>query len=267
MSTVYLNGEFIPKEDAKISVDDRGFLFADGVYEVTSFYEGVPFYLDRHMARLRRGLSWMRIDYDVDQLPEIHGRLLELNEVDGGRERPSCICRSPGAWRRGRTRFPGIPSRPRSTPSPRRGSGRHTRNGRRASPPSRARPALDPRGREDHRAASQRAGLSGRGGRRRDDAIQVRDGIALEGAHNNFFGVFDGTVVTHPGDATSSCPGSHGAWCWSSPARTASPWRSAPSWWRSCPMPRSCSSPARPTRCIPPSRSTGGRWATARSAR
>ena len=40
MSTVYLNGEFIPKEEAVISVDDRGFLFGDGIYEVTAAYWG-----------------------------------------------------------------------------------------------------------------------------------------------------------------------------------------------------------------------------------
>ena len=40
MSTVYLNGEFLPKEGAKISVEDRGFLLSDGVYEVTPAYRG-----------------------------------------------------------------------------------------------------------------------------------------------------------------------------------------------------------------------------------
>ena len=61
MSTVYLNGTFVPKDEAKISVDDRGFLLSDGVYEVTPFYDGVPFYLDRHLARLGAG---PRLDAD-----------------------------------------------------------------------------------------------------------------------------------------------------------------------------------------------------------
>ena len=81
MSTVYLNGEFIPKDEAKVSVDDRGFLLADGVYEVTPFYEGVPFSLDRHLARLRRGLEWMRIPFDVGVLEEIHNQLIARNDL------------------------------------------------------------------------------------------------------------------------------------------------------------------------------------------
>ena len=55
MSIVFLNGDFMPKDEAKISPDDRGFLLADGVYEVTPFYEGVPFAIDEHLARLERG--------------------------------------------------------------------------------------------------------------------------------------------------------------------------------------------------------------------
>ena len=81
MSIVYLNGEYLPKEDAKISPDDRGFLLADGVYEVTPFYEGVPFGFDGHIERLRGGLAWMQIDYDVDQLDAIHRRLIAENDL------------------------------------------------------------------------------------------------------------------------------------------------------------------------------------------
>ena len=65
MSTVFLNGEFMPKEDAMISPDDRGFLLGDGLYEVTPFYEGVPFGMEGHMARLQRGLDWLRINFDI----------------------------------------------------------------------------------------------------------------------------------------------------------------------------------------------------------
>ena len=58
MSIVYLNGEFLPKDEAKISPDDRGFLLADGVYEVTPFYEGTPFCLERHLATAAAGSIW-----------------------------------------------------------------------------------------------------------------------------------------------------------------------------------------------------------------
>ena len=83
MSTVFLNGAFIPKAEATISVDDRGFLLGDGLYEVTPFYEGVPFGVDRHLARLERGLSWIRISYDVSSLEEMHRALIAKNGPEG----------------------------------------------------------------------------------------------------------------------------------------------------------------------------------------
>ncbi len=54
---VFLNGKFLPVEDAKVSVLDRGFIFGDGVYEVVPVYSRVPFRLDEHLARLERSLS------------------------------------------------------------------------------------------------------------------------------------------------------------------------------------------------------------------
>ena len=55
--TVYVNGDYLPEEDARISVFDRGFLFADGVYEVTSVLGGKLIDFDGHAARLERSLS------------------------------------------------------------------------------------------------------------------------------------------------------------------------------------------------------------------
>ncbi len=57
----YLNGEFAPLCDAKISVMDRGFIFGDGIYEVVPVYAGKPFRFAQHMARLERSLDEMRI--------------------------------------------------------------------------------------------------------------------------------------------------------------------------------------------------------------
>lgn len=57
----YLNGEFTPLCDAKISVMDRGFVFGDGIYEVVPVYAGRPFRFTQHMARLERSLTEMRI--------------------------------------------------------------------------------------------------------------------------------------------------------------------------------------------------------------
>ena len=57
----YLNGEYCPLRDAKISVLDRGFIFGDGVYEVVPIYYGQPFRFDQHMDRLDRSLAELRI--------------------------------------------------------------------------------------------------------------------------------------------------------------------------------------------------------------
>jgi D-alanine transaminase len=54
---VFLNGQFMPIEDAKVPVLDRGFIFGDGVYEVVPVYSKVPFRLEEHLARLERSLA------------------------------------------------------------------------------------------------------------------------------------------------------------------------------------------------------------------
>ena len=57
----YLNGDYTPLKDAKISVMDRGFIFGDGVYEVVPAYAGKLFRFKQHMARLDRSLAELRI--------------------------------------------------------------------------------------------------------------------------------------------------------------------------------------------------------------
>jgi D-alanine transaminase len=59
---VYLNGDFLPIESAKISVLDRGFLFGDGVYEVIPVYGGKPFRLAEHLQRLENSLAGIRME-------------------------------------------------------------------------------------------------------------------------------------------------------------------------------------------------------------
>ncbi len=61
MSTCYLNGEFLPLEQARVSPMDRGFLFGDGIYEVVPVYSRRPFRLEEHLARLRRSLAAIRL--------------------------------------------------------------------------------------------------------------------------------------------------------------------------------------------------------------
>lgn len=62
----YVEGKFVPLAEAKVSVEDRGFLFADGVYEVIVAYDGRPFKLPEHLARLRRSAAAIRLPLPKD---------------------------------------------------------------------------------------------------------------------------------------------------------------------------------------------------------
>jgi D-alanine transaminase len=71
MTTVYLNGEYVPKERALISVDDRGFLFGDGIYEGVRAVGGQLFEWDLHAARLVNGLAGLRIELGAARVAEL----------------------------------------------------------------------------------------------------------------------------------------------------------------------------------------------------
>ncbi len=58
---IFLNGKFMPVEEARVPVLDRGFIFGDGVYELIPVYSRVPFRMDEHLARLERSLAAVRI--------------------------------------------------------------------------------------------------------------------------------------------------------------------------------------------------------------
>lgn len=75
---VYLNGEYLPLSEAKVSVLDRGFLFGDGVYEVIPAYSGQLFCLDAHLQRLNNSLNAIRlsIPFDTQQWLDILQPLL-----------------------------------------------------------------------------------------------------------------------------------------------------------------------------------------------
>jgi D-alanine transaminase len=79
---VYLNGEYLPLSEAKVSVLDRGFLFGDGVYEVIPLYSGRLFRLQDHLERLQASLTRIRLSlsYDTDQWLEILTPLLDKSK-------------------------------------------------------------------------------------------------------------------------------------------------------------------------------------------
>lgn len=82
METCFYNGDNLPKENVRISPDDRGFLFADGIYEVVRWY-GRSFYdMDNHMTRLMRSLREVNIKWDdVMRFPAIAEQLISDNKL------------------------------------------------------------------------------------------------------------------------------------------------------------------------------------------
>jgi len=75
--SVYLNGQFLPLAEAKVSVLDRGFVFGDGVYELVPVYSGKPFRLDAHLRRLQFSLDGIRLA-NPHSVGEWRERILQL---------------------------------------------------------------------------------------------------------------------------------------------------------------------------------------------
>lgn len=86
MGTVYLNGDYLPVEQAQVPVMDRGFLLGDGVYEVIPVFGGKPFRVDEHLRRLDYSLRETGIAQTLShaQWHAVFERLIELSRGEGG---------------------------------------------------------------------------------------------------------------------------------------------------------------------------------------
>ena len=84
--TVYVNGDYLPESEAKISIFDRGFLMADGVYEVTSVLDGKLIDMEGHVIRLARSLAELDMASPITDadLTEMFRELVRLNDIDQG---------------------------------------------------------------------------------------------------------------------------------------------------------------------------------------
>ncbi len=84
--TVYVNGEYLPEAEAKVSIFDRGFLMADGVYEVTSVLDGKLIDFDGHAIRLARSLAELEMISPISDadLLAMHRELVRVNGIDQG---------------------------------------------------------------------------------------------------------------------------------------------------------------------------------------
>ena len=84
--TVYVNGDYLPENEAKVSIFDRGFLMADGVYEVTSVLDGKLIDFDGHAKRLQRSLDELEMAAPIstEELLEVHRELVRKNDLVEG---------------------------------------------------------------------------------------------------------------------------------------------------------------------------------------
>lgn len=81
---VFINGSLVPKEEAKVSVFDRGFLYGDSVFETIRIYDGKPFMIDEHITRLLNGLKALRFQKLPAGLKVYALKLIEANKVVNG---------------------------------------------------------------------------------------------------------------------------------------------------------------------------------------
>ena len=80
----YVNGEILPESQASVSINDRGFLYGDAVFDTTRTFNGEIFRLEQHLDRFYESLRYMRIDPSIDksQMKEITLEVLNINLVE-----------------------------------------------------------------------------------------------------------------------------------------------------------------------------------------
>jgi D-alanine transaminase len=193
---VYLNGAFVPKDEARISPDDRGFLFADGVYEVIRAYGGRFFRKDHHLNRMLGGLAALRIAgpgrTDLERLCD---ELLERNRMTEADALVYLQVTRGAAPRLHAFPDPPVPATVYGIATPFKPKADASVGiGVVTEPDVRwARCDIKTVGLLANCLANQRAQELGA-----KEAIFVRDGVALEATASSFFGVFGGLVRTAP---------------------------------------------------------------------
>ena len=200
---VYVNGKFVPRTEARVSVEDRGFVFGDGVYEVLRAINGRLFATRFHNKRLERSLAGIRIGLNDGDSPErfveIGRQLLKENDLLGGQATVYMQVTRGAA-----TRAHNFPV-PDTEPTIYISVASFTPYNDLAETGATAITHPDLRwGRCDLKTlnllpnvlASQVAKERGT-----FEAMLIRDGVVTEGTKTNFFGVVDGTLRTHPCDS------------------------------------------------------------------
>jgi D-alanine transaminase len=197
MDIAYFNGSFIPKKDIRISPDDRGFLFGDGIYEVMKWYGSFFFDSESHLARLKRSLREVRINWpEADKFVSIAMELIKINHLE---QRHALIYLqvTRGAAPRNHS-FPD----PEVDPTVYSFAHEIRDNGPELSQGVMVLLSKDIRwSRCDIKSVSLLANtLSFQEAHERGmkESVFVRDGMITEGSRSNIFLVADGTLYTHP---------------------------------------------------------------------
>jgi D-alanine transaminase len=181
MTTVYLNGEYVPHDRAAISVDDRGFVFGDGIYEGVRAIDGRIFEWQAHADRMAEGLAGIRIEFGADRVAALHGvceRLLRDNQLTTG-DAFLYLQVTRGSAPRVHA-FP-----PPGTPPTVYASATRLARWERCDWKT-----INLLGSVLARQAAVDAGAF--------EAIMHRDGVVTEGASSTIFGVVDGVLRSHP---------------------------------------------------------------------
>jgi D-alanine transaminase len=196
----YLNGRYLARSSATVSVEDRGFVFGDGVYEVWRVVNGVLFETERHLARLDFGMRELRISLPAaltrEGTEQIAGRLLREAELLDG-EATFYLEITRGVAPRAH-QFPAADTPPTvyatvnrfTPPESLRASGATA-----ITIPDIRWLRCDIKTIQllpnvlAKQAAVERGAI---------DALMIRDGMVTEGSHANVIGVLDGTIRTHP---------------------------------------------------------------------
>lgn len=194
--TVYLNGQFLHRTHASLSVDERGVHFADGVYEVVRYFNGKAFTLAEHLERLKRSLDGIDLACDADAIAAISDELVQHNGLTEARV----------YWQVTRGNAPrdhviadDLTPTVYLSAEPAKELG--------DAPPLPTLSAITTMDDRWHNCwikslmllpnslAKTKADKAGAG-----EALFVRDGRVTEGSSTNAFAVFDGELYTHPAD-------------------------------------------------------------------
>lgn len=189
---VYLNGTFVPYDDAKIPVEDRSIQFADGVYEVVRYYNGRPFRMEQHLERMVRSAAG--IELPLPPVQDLRRAMNELVEKQGLSEATVYLQVTRGSAPRKHGLIQGLQptviaiARPAQSIRPRVPLKAVTTSDDRWARCYLKTTMLLPNALARERA--QRLGA--------DDAIFVRDGFIMEATASNVFVVKDGRLLTPP---------------------------------------------------------------------